>query len=266
MLLEKKSVLIHGGGGAIGGTVARVFAREGARLFLTGRTMARLEPVAAEIRAAGGAVETAVLDALDEPAVDRYAAAVVERAGSLDVSVNAIGMDVGDQGIPLVDLTTEQFVAPLLVYPRAAFVTARAAARQMVRQGSGVLLSLSTPVARTPTALAGSFGPAFAAVESLTRQLAAELGPHGVRVVCLRPTGIPESTGLGSHTGQVWSRAAERLGVPLDQLLDLVSAGSALRRALTVAEVAEVAAFLASDRASGMTGTVANVSGGAVVD
>jgi NAD(P)-dependent dehydrogenase (short-subunit alcohol dehydrogenase family) len=206
-----------------------------------------------------------VVDALDEAAVERHADAVLAEAGSIDVSVNAVGVDNGDQGVPLVDLSPAQFTAPIEAYTRTAFLTSRAAARRMTGRG-GVILTVSVPMARTPTALAGCFGAAFAAVENFTRQLAAEVGPHGVRVVGLRPTGMPGTVALGSHTAQVWGRAAERLGLPLDQLLEAVAAGSPLQRALTVEDVAETAVFVASSRAGGLTSTVVNVSGGAISD
>lgn len=190
-----------------------------------------------------------------------------ERAGSIDISFNAVGMDNGDQGIPLVELPAEDYLRPIVDYARTHFLTAKAAARHMSRQGAGVILPLSNPMARMPAALTGPFGQASAVVENLSRQLAAELGPYGVRVVCLRPDGIPETAGkLGSHVRQVWSRAAARLGTTLDQMLEMVAAGNVRKRPLAVAEVAEVAVFLASDRASGMTSTVANVSCGSVVD
>jgi 3-oxoacyl-[acyl-carrier protein] reductase len=90
MLLENKSAVIYGAGGAIGGAVARTFAREGARLFLAGRTLATLDAVARDIAAAGGAAETAQVDALDEPSIQKYIAAVAKKAGGIDVSFNAI--------------------------------------------------------------------------------------------------------------------------------------------------------------------------------
>lgn len=267
MLLENKNAVIYGAGGAIGAAVARPFAREGATVFLTGRSRNSLDAVAETISADGAPAEVAVVDALDEEAVEQHAADVAQRAGSLDVSFNAVGSDDGDQGIPLVEMSADEYARPIADYTRTQFVTAKAAARRMMRQGSGVILPLSNPMGRAPAALTGCFGQACAAVENLSRQLAAELGPHGVRVVCLRPTGIPESaTKLGSHTRDVWSRAAARLNMTLEQLVEMVSAGSVLDRALTVDEVADVAAFAASDRASGMTGTVANVSVGSVID
>ncbi|MBB5789392.1 SDR family NAD(P)-dependent oxidoreductase [Jiangella mangrovi] len=267
MLLEHKTAIVYGGGGAVGGAVARAFAREGAVVHLAGRTRTTLDAVADDIRQAGGTAATAVVDALDQDAVDAHAAAVVAETGRLDVSFNGVGDDNGEQGVPLVELTADQYVRPVAEYARTHFVTARAAARHMAAQGSGVILPLSNPMAGSPAALTGPFGQACAAVENLARQLAAELGPRGIRVVCLRPTGMPETaTRLGSHTREVWTRAAERLGMTLEEMLPQVAAGSPLGRALTVADVAEVAAFVASDRAAGMTGTVANVTGGAVAD
>lgn len=267
MLLENRHAVIYGAGGAIGGAAARTFAREGANVHLAGRTPETLRAVAEEIAAAGGTAETAQVDAMDEEAVAAHIDKIVSRTGRIDITFNAIGMNVGDQGVPLVELSAEAYATPIRTYTHTHFVTARSAARHMIARGSGVILTLSTPMARAPAALTGSFGIAFAAVENLSRQLAVELGPHGIRVVCIRPDGIPETAAtLGSHTREVWARAADRLDLPFEQLLEMVSSGSLLGRALTVDEVANVAVFLASDRASAVTGTVANVSCGSVID
>jgi 3-oxoacyl-[acyl-carrier protein] reductase len=100
VLLENKNAIIYGGGGAIGGAVARAFAREGARVFLAGRTLAKVEAVAGEISAVGGTAEAARVDVLDEQAIEEHVDAVAEEAGSIDVSFNAISIrDV--QLIPL---------------------------------------------------------------------------------------------------------------------------------------------------------------------
>ncbi|WP_026875766.1 SDR family NAD(P)-dependent oxidoreductase [Jiangella gansuensis] len=266
MLLENRTAIVYGGGGAVGGAVARAFAREGAQIFLAGRTRARLDAVAGGIRAAGGTAETATVDVLDEVATARHADTVVERTGRIDVTFNGFGADNGEQGVPLLELSADAYCRPVTEYVRAQFVTAAATAPHLTRQGSGTILALSNPMAGQPTALTGAFGQAGAAVESLARQLAAELGPHGVRVACLRPTGMPDTVDQGSHTREVWSRAAARLGTSLERLLAEVGSGSPLGRQLTAADVAEAAAFLASDRAGGLTGTVVNVSGGAVAD
>jgi NAD(P)-dependent dehydrogenase (short-subunit alcohol dehydrogenase family) len=141
MLIENKNAVIYAAGGAVGSAVARAFAREGARVFLTGRNVAKLEALATEIDAAGGLALAAEVDALDEQAVEQHLDGVVERAGRLDISFNAIGIpQQGIQGIPLSDLSVESFALPVATYTRAHFVTARAAARRMIAKRSGVIL------------------------------------------------------------------------------------------------------------------------------
>ncbi len=197
MLLENKNAVIYGAGGAIGGAVARAFAREGARVFLAGRTLATLAAMAEEISVAGGAAETAQVDALDEEAIQKHAGAVTEKAGSIDVHFNAISLrDV--QGTPLLEMPLDDFARPIVTGATTHFLTARGAARHMVEKRSGVILTLSAsaaPVASSPEPGQGlgGFGVACAAIEALSRSLAGELGPHGIRVVCLRPEGIPET-------------------------------------------------------------------------
>ncbi|WP_129663420.1 SDR family NAD(P)-dependent oxidoreductase, partial [Phytoactinopolyspora endophytica] len=130
MLLENKITVIYGAGGSVGGAAARAFAREGARVFLAGRTRSTLEIVAKDISESGSSADVAEVDALDEQAVGEHVDAVVARTGRLDVSFNAVGMDNGDQGIPLVELSADAYVRPVNEYLRAQFVTAKAAVRQ----------------------------------------------------------------------------------------------------------------------------------------
>lgn len=148
MLLEHKNVVIYGGAGAVGSAVASTFAREGARVFLTGRDRAALEPVAKEIAAAGGAVETAEVDVLDENAVESHLDAVTAKFTTVDVSFNAIGIPQrGVRGALTGELSVESFLLPVATYAQAHFVTARAAARRMATQRSGVIvMNTSQPV------------------------------------------------------------------------------------------------------------------------
>ncbi|MEV6654989.1 SDR family oxidoreductase [Streptomyces sp. NPDC051219] len=266
MLLQDKTAVIYGAAGAVGSAVARTFAREGAKVFLAGRTLETLDTLAAEISAEGGETDVAQVDALDRQAVQEHADAVVEEAGSIDVSFNAIGID-HVQGTPLRELSPEDYSLPITTYTTTQFLTATAAARYMVSRGSGVILTLSATAARV-TLPSDGFGVACAGVEAFSRQLAGELGPYGVRVVCLRPDAIPETAMLGSHARTVWSRAAERMGMTLEDVLDGSPGvpGPLLQRSPSLAEVADVAAFMASDRASAMTASVANISCGSVVD
>lgn len=264
MLLTDKSAVVYGAAGAIGSAVARTFAAEGARVQLAGRTLATLDAVAEQIRAAGGHALTAVVDALDPEAVADHAAAVVAESGRIDIMLNAVGAD-HVQGVPLTELAAEDFELPIRTYTRTNFVTGTAAGRQMARRGSGVILMLSTTAARVAMPTDG-FGPANAAVEALAIQLAGELGPRGVRVVALRPDGIPETARNGSHVARIWGRMAARAGLSLEEMLDSPGAPNALLpRPLRIQDVADTASFLASDRAGALTATTLNLSLGAVL-
>jgi NAD(P)-dependent dehydrogenase (short-subunit alcohol dehydrogenase family) len=221
MLLEDRNAVIYGGGGKVGGAVARAFAREGARVFLAGRTITTLDEVAEDIVSAGGVAETAQVDALDEQSIEKHIGEVMERAGSVDVSFNAISIqDV--QLTPLLEMSREDFMRPI---------------------HTGVYV--------------GGFGIACTAIEALTKQLAAEVGPDGIRVNCLRSEGIPESW-EGASTGE-WSAPPKEIEAFLKQR-------SLLGRVTTLADVGNAAAFMASDRAGATTGTVFNLTSGTVVD
>jgi len=265
MLLQNKVAVIHGGGGAIGGAVARAFAREGAKVFLAGRTLAGLDTVARDIAAAGGSAETAQIDAMDEGAVERHADAVAASAGRIDIALNAVGI-AHVQGPPFMEVSLEDYAHPITAYTRTNFLTAKAAARHMVRQGSGVILTLSTPGARMSGQGFLGNGVSSAAVEAFSRILAGELGGNGIRVVCLRPHAIPEALAT-SHTREVFSGFAGRAGTTIEAMLaEHARTGTLLKRLPALAEVADYAAFVASDRAGAMTGAIANLTCGALVD
>jgi NAD(P)-dependent dehydrogenase (short-subunit alcohol dehydrogenase family) len=208
-LLHDKSTIIYGAGGGIGAGVALEFARQGARLFLAGRTREPLERVAEPVAALGADVVVAVVDALDEEAVERHADDVLDAAGRIDVSVNLISR--GDvQGTPLIEMAAEDLMAPVLTGLRANFLTARAAARRMVRSGSGVILTVTSGSSHGVAHLMGGTGPADAAVESMLRYLAAETGPQGVRVLTVC-TGSPPTTASTCCAG---ASAARRPAAP----------------------------------------------------
>jgi NAD(P)-dependent dehydrogenase (short-subunit alcohol dehydrogenase family) len=264
MLLKDKNAIIYGAAGAVGSAVARAFAREGAHLFLTGRTLGKVEALAREIVAKGGAAEAAQVDALDERAVERHASAVAEATHGIDISFNAITAveQPGTQGIPLLELSAEAFTAPITAYTRSHFLTARAAARRMAGRGDGVILMHTPEPARLGAGLVGGMGPAWAAMEAMNRNFSAELAAKGVRTVCLRSSGLPETRTIEI----VFGLHARALGITPERFRGLIDALSHRKRSSTLAEVAEAAVFLASDRAGGMTGTVANLTGGLTVD
>jgi NAD(P)-dependent dehydrogenase (short-subunit alcohol dehydrogenase family) len=262
-MLQNKVAVIYGAGGAVGGAVARAFAREGAMLFLTGRHRARVEAVAKEVNSAGGPAETAEVDALDEKAVDRHLQSVIDKAGRVDVSFNAIGIpNTKLQGVPLVELAVEQFSLPIATYTRSYFLTARLAARRMVANRSGVIMTITSIPSRTGIPLMGGVAPAMSAAEALTRDLSAELAPHGIRVVGLRPQGMPESGTIK----EVFGLHAKAWGISHEQFQEMIAGRTHMRRLTTLAELANVAVFMASDKASAMTGTVVNLSMGSLDD
>lgn len=265
MLLEDKVALIHGGAGAIGSEIARAFAREGARVHLAGRTLARLQSVAARIRAEGGHAECEQLDALDAHAVAAHADRVAARAGAIDVTLNAVGF-VHVQGTLFPSLSADEYMLPIERYLRCNFLTAQAAARHMLRRRRGVILTLSTPGSRMGGSGYVGFGTACAAIENFTRLVACELGGHGIRALCIRPHAIPQASERGSHAREVFRPMADAAGVSIAAILEGAASQTPLHRLPTLDEVARTAAFLASDHAGAMTATVANLSCGQAPD
>jgi 3-oxoacyl-[acyl-carrier protein] reductase len=191
MLLVDKYAVVYGGGGAVGGAVARAFAREGANVFLSGRTLAKVQAVAEEISASGGEAETAQVDALHEKAVEKHIGKVAQTAGRSDILFNAIGME-DVQGTPLHEMSLEDFTRPIAIATRTQFLTARAVARRMIGQNSGVILTITAGPARRALPNVGGFDTACAAIEGLWRTFAAELGSYGIRLVVVGSAGSPD--------------------------------------------------------------------------
>jgi 3-oxoacyl-[acyl-carrier protein] reductase len=253
MLLTDKTAIVYGGAGAIGSAVARGFARAGATVHLAGRTLAKLDKVAEQIRADGGSAETAEMDALDKQAVDAHADAVAAKSG-IDIAMNVISH--GDvQGIPLVDMTLEDYERPVINGVRTTFLTSTAVARHMIRQGSGVILFFGGDGDPLRGYNLGGLQVGFSAIEAFRRSLANELGPHGIRVITLRTGGIVETIppGMEGMDG-------------MEQAVNDIVQMTMLGRAATLEDVANAAVFVASDRARSMTATAINISCGAIVD
>jgi NAD(P)-dependent dehydrogenase (short-subunit alcohol dehydrogenase family) len=180
--------------------------------------------------------------------------AIVQKAGGIDISFNAIWIRGDLQGTPLLQMPHENFTIPVLTAAKTNFLTGMAAARHMVQKRSGVIITLSSSASALSGRdrkyhLTGGFATACATIEALTRSFAGELGPHGIRVVCLRPDAIPE-TWPQDH---VESRTYMENGTVLGHLP-------------TINELANAAVFVASDRASAMTGTVVNLTCGSIMD
>ncbi|MEU4393850.1 SDR family oxidoreductase [Kribbella sp. NPDC023855] len=266
LLLSDKNAVIYGGGGAIGGAIARVFAREGARVFIAGRTQAKLDVVARDIAAAGGKVETAQVNVFDQQAVEKHAAEVAVAGGSIDIALNAVSV-MHDQGTFLADLSLEEFLRPIDGFLRTLFITSKAVAPHMGRARPGVILTLSEPGSKL--AIGGILGHSVSAAgkEAFSRVLAAELAPSNIRVIGIRPHAVVDAPAAGSYTGELFEPMAAAGGQSVDEFLEGgLAQGTLLKRLPTLSEIAETAAFLASDRSGAMTGTIANLTAGALVD
>ena len=261
MLLKNKNAVIYGAGGAVGSAVARAFASEGANVFLAGRTLGNVEAIAQEISASGGVAEAAQIDAMDEQAVEEHIGNVVERAGSIDILFNAIGMqDV--QGKPLTQMSLDDFARPITIATRTQYTTARAVARYMIKQSSGVIMTITAGPARRAFPNVGGYDVACAAIEALWRTFAAELGPYDVRLVVVGSAGSPDALDV-QETIKVHAKAT---GKSLQEVEADFGSSTLLKRLPRLVEVASAATIMASDYASAMTAVIANVTCGYIVD
>jgi 3-oxoacyl-[acyl-carrier protein] reductase len=263
-ILQGKCAVVLGAGGSIGAAVSKEFAAEGAEVFLGGRNIANLEEVKRQIEAGGGQAHAAVIDALDDPAVNEYIDTIVNQTGRIDIAFNATGPRATEYGVgkPAIDLPIEGFMVPATTILKSQFITARAAARRMLNQRSGVIFFLTGSPARGHVTGATSIGAAFGGIETLSENLALEVGPSGVRVVCLRTTANTDSQTIQ----QVMDFSIAKMGVTKDQAMAQIASLNFLKRPASVCDTAKAAAFLASDRARMMTGTVVNSTAGAALD
>jgi 3-oxoacyl-[acyl-carrier protein] reductase len=253
MLLQHKNAVIYGAGGSVPAEIAKALAAAGAHVFLTGRNLRSVQKVADDILAAGGEAEAAQVDALDEKAINDYIKTVVEKAGSIDISFDAIGLEVV-QNMPLVDISVEDFVRPVTIAMRTQFLTATAVARVMMKQGSGVILSLTATPGGIGYPLTAGFAPACAAMESFSRNLASELGIYGIRVVNIRSAGSPDS--------KVFKDAIESNPEVMAHVLKSMKDDTMLKELPLMADIANVTVFLASDLAGKITGVTIDVTCG----
>ena len=261
MLLEGKTAIVYGGSGAVGGAVAKAFAREGARVFLAARRLEPLEAVSAEIRAAGGNAEVALVDASDRDAIAAHLAAIAAKAGPVKLMFNAINWG-GSQGQVLTDMELNRFLLEPTNALTTWFLTGTAMARHMAQNGGGSIVGITANAARQAFSHTGGFSVACAAAEHFLRQLAVENGPMGVRVTWVRSPGSPDAPGVRA----AWQLRADEWGMTFDEVHAHFAKDTPLRYITPLPQIANAAVMLASDYAAGMTATMANATGGAQVD
>lgn len=261
--LAGKRALIFGAGGAVGAAAAGEFAAQGATVFLAGRTLSRVEQVVEPLQERDLAAYAAQVDALDEAAVEACLDRITGDGKALDILLNVTGPQANEYGnaTATLDLPLEQYLLPLTTLVPAQFITARAAARRMVRQGSGVIL-LITAIPGRGSAASAAIGSAFGAMESLVRCLAVDLGPSGVRVAGIRSGPMVDTRTIR----QSFENTARRLATTPEQVVAQAEARTLLKRLPTAADTARLAAFLASDAARTVTGAILNSTSGALLD
>lgn len=252
-MLGTKNAVIYGAGGSLGGAVAKALAASGAYLFLTGPHTDSLQKLADEILVSGGSAEIALVDALDEKAISSHLAKIVKQKGKIDISFNAIGVRVV-QNIPLVDISVDDFISPVTAMMKSQFLTATAAGKIMMKQGFGMILSLTATPGGIGYPYSGGFAPACSAIESFSRNLAAELGPHGVRVVNMRSGGSPDS--------RVFKEAIDNNPEVMEQVLRQMEGDTMLKKLPMMSDIAHLAVFLSSDLAAKITGVTVDVTCG----
>jgi NAD(P)-dependent dehydrogenase (short-subunit alcohol dehydrogenase family) len=264
MLLAGKVAIVYGAG-AIGGAVARAFAREGAIVHLADQHDPSTKPVVKEIQAAGGKLETAEVNALDKDSVEKFVASVVKKSGRVDISFCATSTHVpgGEQGLKLSEITYEDFSLPIIDYTKSQFLTSNAVSKHMVKQGSGVILMITAIPSHMPFPYTAGFGPAWAAIEALCRTLAVELGPHGVRTVYLHSAGSPDAAKESFDKNETKREEFVERRKEWDRL---GSTRNLLQKWPTLEQVGDMAAFMASDKAGVTTGTGVNINGGMIND
>lgn len=262
--LNGKCAVIFGAGGSIGAAVAREIASEGAEVFLSGRTERAVAEVANQIKQRGGIAHATSIDTAVEESVNSYIDAIVDGGRKIDLILDVSGPLAAEygNGKRSVDLMVEEFMLPLTKMVRSRFITARAAARHMVREQSGVIVFVTGSPARGHTSGASAIGAAFGAIENLVENLAFEISPLGVRVVCVRTVANTDSRTIRD----TMSLAASRLNIPEHEISARFAQANLLRKPASVHDTANAVVMVASDRGRMLTGTTINATAGATLD
>lgn len=247
--LKDKVAVVFAASGDIAGAVARSFSQHGAKVYVTARNFDTINALAGEIIANGGQAETAKVDALDEAEIDNFLKKVVDANGRLDMVFNGIGVDYDEMGgrPATTEATFRQFMAPMEKICGSQFLTSRVAAKYMLEtQTEGTILLLTAALSRSKLPNLAGITAASAAIEGLTRVMATEWGPNGIKVICICPGAIMESKRISG-----WIEgAAQQYNIPAEQIIAQYKAFDILKTSPTLQQIGETAAFLTS--ATGM--------------
>jgi NAD(P)-dependent dehydrogenase (short-subunit alcohol dehydrogenase family) len=259
--LKDRVAVVFAATGEVGGAVAAAFARHGARVYITGRNLEKLEVLARELRERGGDVEAGKVDALDESAIDDYLWRVVSENGRLDVVFNGMAVEYSEMGgrPATAAASFEQFMKPMEKIVGSQFLTSRTAAKHMMKSGTeGTILHFAASASRIKLPNLAGFSAANAGVEAMTRVMATEWGKDGIKVICICSGALMETNRI---SGWIDS-ACKQLGVPKEQMVAQYTAFDLLKTGPTLMQVGEVAAFLASETGVAFNSHVVDVDCG----
>lgn len=259
MRLENRIAVITGGGSGIGAAICRAFAAEGARVAVTDLRLAAAEQVAAAIRAAGGQAAAWELDVADRATVQAAADDIAARFGPADVWVNNAGIS---RIVPFLECSDELWDLTLRVNLKGTFIGCQAALRQMLPQKRGVILNMSSQSGKVGASHYAAYCASKFGIIGLTQSLALEFAADGIRVNALCPGVVFTALWDEQHVGGY----GHKRGLKPEEVRPYLESKIPLGRLCTPEDVAQTAAFLASDAASYMTGQAINVSGGSVMD
>lgn len=243
--LEGKCALITGASGGLGSATARLFARAGARLFFSGTREQKLRSLCSELEGLGAPCSSLALDLNEPGGPSRLVEAAIEEMGRLDILVNALGIN---RPQPSLEVTAENWDAVLNTNLKAMFFICQSAGREMVRQRSGSIINISSQAGRVALPLRAAYCSSKGGVDQLTRTLACEWAPYGVRVNAVAPTFVETE-----FTARMFDDPGFKKYV-----LDSIP----MRRMAQPDEVGYAALFLACDLAGIITGHVLVVDGG----
>lgn len=260
--LTNKVAVLYGSGG-VGATVARAFAAEGATVYLAGRNRSKLDAIAQQAASQGQQIITAVVDALDQDAVEAHMEDLINRSGKVDVSFNATGLpQTHHQGTAFTELSVEHFLRPVTTYSQSHFITARAAAQRMISQKQGLILMNTPSPSRISVPFMGGMPSTWSSVEALSRTISAECGPYGVRSVCILTSAMPDTPLID----EVYNLHAAAHGIDYAQFHTIMESKTHTKRLTSIDDLANAAVFLASDEGKAMTGTILNLTSGLVIN
>lgn len=244
--LKNKVAVVFAASGAIAGAVTKSLAEHGAKVYASARNINELEQLINEINKSGGNAQAAKVDAMNEMEIDDYLKKIVLAEGKIDILFNGIGIRPGSNGYgsPSVMLSFEHFMEPLRVHVGSQFLTSRLAARYMMETKTpGTIITLTASLSRLKIPFMAGISSACTAIEGLTRVLAAEFGPHGIKVICLNPTALQETRTIQETTNAV----AKTMGVTIEQYNEMAAQRHLLGKGPSLQQVGELAAFMASD-------------------